>query len=598
MPDQRYDAGRQTLGALLATTSPKIAVPEWQRSYSWTSDEIEAFWLDLLAFDSAYPGNNIVGEEYFLGSTVLVTGGYTNLLLDGQQRLATTTILLSVLRDARRAYNADAATRLQTKYIADFDDATSTTVPVVTLNLYDQEYFRAEMQDEILQGQSRPRPALRSHRLIQKARDYYKERVEEEQSAAGGGKAGFARNLRLSQVLCDHMSVVAVTSTDEDNASAVFETLNDRGIGLSTPDLLRNLLLRRAKSDDERKRIVTAWQTILGIEDEASVDEFLRHYWVSQRGDVKQRKLYREIKDTILGENLGSLQLSLDLAEAAPVYRDITRARESDPDLQRLLSGIRALGAKVLYPALLSGYASIGDDDSKDGLRNLASALTTLYVRYSVVGGRESTTLETTVFGAAAALRGDRDFDAAVARLQALAPDATEFVGRFKRVTVSRIATARYLLREIEHAKRKTSEVSVEGTDRVHVEHIYPQTPEAGSKWPNHAQMINRIGNHTLLGKRLNTSIRNSDFATKKEKGYESSDILITKGLLTVGHWDSAAISERQDELSNWVFDIWKFPGEEPPPAPEPLDAPDGRTSGAAPDDIELPLDDLPEVPE
>jgi hypothetical protein len=89
----------------------------------------------------------------------------------------------------------------------------------------------------------------------------------------------------------------------------VFETLNDRGIGLSTPDLLRNLLLRRAPDEDTRKRIVAAWQTVLAINEEASVDEFIRHYWVSHRGDVKARKLYREIKDKVINENIESLAL-------------------------------------------------------------------------------------------------------------------------------------------------------------------------------------------------------------------------------------------------------------------------------------------------
>lgn len=146
MPEQRYEAGRQTIGALLSTTSPRIEVPEWQRSYSWTTEEIDAFWQDLIAFDSQYPDENIVGEEYFLGSIVLVTGGATNLLLDGQQRLATATILLSVLRDARRDYRGDAAARLQSKYISDFDDGTGTTSYVLTLNLYDREFFRSEIR--------------------------------------------------------------------------------------------------------------------------------------------------------------------------------------------------------------------------------------------------------------------------------------------------------------------------------------------------------------------------------------------------------------------------------------------------------------------
>jgi uncharacterized protein DUF262/uncharacterized protein DUF1524 len=597
MPDQRYEAGRQTIGGLLSTTSPRIEVPEWQRSYSWTTEEIESFWQDLIAFDARYPGNNIIGEEYFLGSIVLVTGGPTNLLLDGQQRLATATILLSVLRDARRQYSADAATRLQNKYISDHDDATNTTTHVLTLNVYDRDFFRSEVQDEQQTPPVRMTPTLRSHGLIRKAREYFTDRMGQESTSVGGGEAAFRRNLRIGKVLYDHMSVVAVSSTDEDNAASAFETLNDRGIGLSTPDLLRNLLLRRAPDDTTRNRIVTAWQAVLAIHEEASVEELLRHYWVSHRGDVKSRKLYREIKQTVTAENIDSLTLSIDLAETAPIYRDIVRAREDDPDLRRLLQGIRALGAKALYPALLAGYAVAPGDAGKEKLRLLASALTTMFVRYNVIGGRETTVMESTVYEAAASLRKTGDFNVAVAALSALAPDAEDFVTRFQRANVSRIATARYLLVEIEYAKRRTQEVAIEGTDRVHVEHIYPQTP-SGPRWPNHPQVINRLGNLTLLGKRINISIQNADFPTKKKDGYADSDVLITKELLALDTWDTSAIDERQRELSKWVFDIWKFPNESPPAeaANPAVNTGAAEADEAAGNESAL-VDQLPEVP-
>src|SRR6266542_736936 len=593
MPEQRYEAGRQTIGTLLATTSPRIEVPEWQRSYSWTTEEIEAFWQDLTAFDVQYPDDNIIGEEYFLGSIVLVTGGATNLLLDGQQRLATAKILLSVLRHARRDYSGDAAARLQNKYISGFDDATGTTTHVLTLNVYDRDFFRAEIQDEPKDPPVRPKPTLKSHGLIRKARDYFAERVAEESTTLGGGKAAFQRNLRISRILCDHMSVVAVSSTDEDNAAAVFETLNDRGIGLSTPDLLRNLLLRRAPDEDTRNRVVAAWEAVLAINsDEVSVEEFLRHYWVSHRGDVRTRKLYREIKDTIERENIRSLQLSLDLAETAPLYRDIVRAREDDPELRRQLEAIRTLAAKALYPALLAGYAVAGDDEQgKKKLLVLASALVTMFVRYNVIGGRETTVMESTVYSTAAELRKSKDFDAAVAALAALAPDAADFVARFQTRSVGRIATARYLLREIEHAKRKTQEVEISGTARDHVENVYPQTPD-GTRWPNQAALFNRLGNLTLLGKRLNTSIKNADFATKKEKGYAGSDILMTRELLALKAWNSDAIDERQRELSRWVFAIWHFPGETAPAYSSTfIEKPSAEEDEAAV------LEQLPEVP-
>lgn len=574
-------------------------MPDWQRSYSWTTEEIDAFWSDLTAFDTRYPGDNIIGEEYFLGSIVLVTGGATNLLLDGQQRLATATILLSVLRDGRRRYSGNAATRLQNKYISEFDDATNTTTHVLTLNVYDRDFFRSEIQDETQNPSVQVTPTLKSHGLIRKARQHFVDRVYEMSEQLGGGEAAFRWNLRLGRVLCDHMSVVAVSSTDEDNAAEVFETLNDRGIGLSTPDLLRNLVLRRAPNDRTRDSIVAAWQTVLAINEETSVDEYLRHYWVSQRGDVKARKLYREIKYTLVNEKIESLLLSRDLAETAPIYRDIVRAREEDPELRRQLEAIRVLGAKALYPALLSGYSVAEGDAGKKELRLLANALTTMFVRYNVIGGRETTVMETTVYEATAKLRQTKDFEATVAALAELAPDSNEFVVNFKRASISRTATARYLLSEIEHAKRRTQEVAVEGTDRVHVEHIYPLTP-VGQKWPNHAAIINRLGNLTLLRRRLNTSIKNADFATKKRDGYSGTDILMTKELLMREVWDTAAINERQRELSKWVFDIWKFPGETPPSEEaEPVSpaAPSENASDAASQTEMQAPDRLPEVP-
>lgn len=187
MPEQRYDAARQTIGSLLSTTSPRIAVPDWQRSYAWDTPQIEIFWQDLIAYSEQYPEANILGEEYFLGSIVIVTGGETNLLLDGQQRLATATILLSALRDARRAYSNDAAIRLQSKYISDFDDASGVTTHVLTLNVYDRDFFRSEIQD-LPRPDPAPRPELKSHGLIRKAREYFDARISEATVSHGAGE--------------------------------------------------------------------------------------------------------------------------------------------------------------------------------------------------------------------------------------------------------------------------------------------------------------------------------------------------------------------------------------------------------------------------
>src|SRR6266576_3543848 len=89
-----FQPDKRTLGQILSNTSPPIRVPDYQRDYSWDKDQIEEFWNDLIEF-SGTSLEGLVGREYFLGASVLVNNGTFHLLLDGQQRLATATILLA-----------------------------------------------------------------------------------------------------------------------------------------------------------------------------------------------------------------------------------------------------------------------------------------------------------------------------------------------------------------------------------------------------------------------------------------------------------------------------------------------------------------------
>ncbi len=550
----QYNSDKKTLGELLSLTSPTILVPEWQRNYSWDSTHVETFWQDINKFSDSYPSTNIAREEYFLGSIVLVNNPEGNLLLDGQQRLATSTILLSVIRDMLVLFSQDASTRTQAKWIKDTDDATQTDSYKLTLNRFDQTFFKSEVQD-MQSSSGRPTPEMRSHTLIAGARDFFRARFDEKYDELHGGKAAYDWALRIRQVLTDHMSVVVVSSTDEDNAAAVFETLNDRGIGLSTPDLLRNLILRRSTTGSQ-ERIIEYWQSIYDIEEVSGrVDEFLRHYWLSKRGDVKTRSLYREMKSIIETENIDSLELSKEMAEAANLYKDIVNESHDDADIRRSLKSINELGAKSLYPVILSCLAVVENIGEQQQLLN---ALVIFYVRHSVIGNKESTVLERVVYDIAQKLREAKDVASAIAALVTASPSDGEFTEQFARTTIRRVTSARYILKEIEHYKRITGEVGVETPDRVHIEHIYPQTPPEDRRWENHEKYVGRLGNLTLLARRLNESLKNADFAIKKEK-YSESDLLITKELLVLESWDPAAIDRRQEELSQLAANIWKY---------------------------------------
>jgi uncharacterized protein with ParB-like and HNH nuclease domain len=553
MPNQ-YRPEKKTIGELLSVTNPPILVPDWQRNYSWNSSHAEIFWQDLVEFEQKYSGDNIIDKEYFLGSIVIVDNNVSQLLLDGQQRLATAAILLSTLRAYLALFDNNAATRITSKYLADIDDASGKTIFKITLNHYDREFY----QREILEPHTdkiKITPKIKSHYLISEVKAVFEKHFKIKYESIGNPKTFHTWALRILKVLTNHISVVAVISTDEDNAAAVFETLNDRGIGLSTPDLLRNYLLRKAKPED-REEIINLWSVVYDLNDDVNVEVFLRHYWVSRAGDVKTRSLYREIKEYLVNSEESSLKFSRDLSDAAEAYRQIVTAQVDDEAANKLLRDIRDLGANMAYPMLLSAYKN--KNESYDSFKEILNAIMILWMRYSVIAQLENSKLETLLYSLAKDFRITDDNQPALERMKVLSPNDEIFESRFKIVSITRKDTVRYILREIELHLRPTEEVILNNNNKVHIEHIYPQTPQEGAKWKDHNNLINRLGNLTLLDFKINTKLKNCGFEIKKVE-YAGSDLYLTKQLCKLDKWNETELAIRQTNLAKYALSIWNW---------------------------------------
>lgn len=545
-----YEADEQTIASLLGSASPPLRVPAWQRSYSWDTKEVSAFWEDLVNFSEMNPGNTLKRTEYFLGSIVLVERTGYDEILDGQQRLATATIMLAALRDVVRPEDEVAASQIDSDFISQNDIKSQNTRYALQLNNYDKEFFRNTIQKRTTKP---PEAKLASHKKIAKAYKYLRDEVQARFDEKGAGRSGYDEIIRLYEVLTDYVSVVAVRSKDPDNAAAVFETLNDRGIGLSTPDLLRNYLLMRARTNNDRDQIVALWEDVLGLTgDSVNVEAFIRHYWVSHHGDVKSRGLYRVIKDSIRKTRANSVRFSQQLSDSASEYAALVRCQAKDRNLQLALEGVQALNAGVLLPALLSCRETAGEITQA----KLAAALVATYVRHTLIGGLADTSLESLVFEIAKNLRKDKDAAGSISRLREFAPSDSEFRASFAVAEVPRAKSARYLLTAIEHRIRRTGELKVEDERMTHVEHIYPQNPKRADRWIKHEVLVNRLGNQTLLASALNTSIKNARFS-KKTPAYGKSDIKITKALAKKKKWDEDTIDERQKWLAKYAPKIW-----------------------------------------
>jgi hypothetical protein len=533
----------------------------WENSHSRRSSfrglrqeeqQISEFWNDLDNFAELYPGTNINGKEYFLGAAVFVNNETYHLILDGQQRLATATILLAAIRDKIREYKSDAASQIHGSFISFQDHLTGEHLPKLQLNEFDRAFFRDSIQSV---PQVTAIPSKKSHKLILNAYGYLAGRIKEGWDARGGGENAFKWAARISKTLTDHVSLVTVVSTDEDNAASIFETLNDRGIGLSAADLLRSWLLHHSPAA-QRQEIIECWSDVF---DSAGIGEgakaLIRYSWVSRYGDVKDRSIYKVISRKLTEAHISPVEFSRQLRHDALFYKRVREGDTADIKQRDVWLALSTARAQSGYALLLSAHRSLSEESQK----RVSAALFSLIVRHNIICDKDRAKFESTSFAAAKVLSDGGSEQDALTILRSLSPSDDEVRQSFSILTFGRSQSsiAQIILREIEYLLRKTEELMIATPDRVHLEHIYPQRPAAAERFPNHDEYVGRIGNLTLLDRRLNQEAQNSVFAVKKEQFYTLSELYLTRELLEHDVWAQDEIDQRQKRLCELAIQVW-----------------------------------------
>jgi hypothetical protein len=547
-----FQPEKRTLGQILSSTSPPIRVPDYQRDFSWKEEQIRDFWTDLTGFDGNDPHAKLTGKEYFLGAAVLVNNGTYHLLLDGQQRLATATILLAALRDKIKEYNANAAKQIHDQYITFEDQLTGERVFKIELNLFDRRFFRDYIQS--LPRVEETRPEKNSHHLICKAYSYFQERIAEGWEAAGGGEKGFRWAAHITTTLREHLVLVTVTSNNERSASAIFSTLNDRGIGLSTVDLIRTYVLQNTP-DTQREEILQCWDEIFNAcGTTIGAETLIRMSWVAQYGDVKARALYRIVSEALPGK-VSALDYSRRLRGDAIFYRQYRDGDTDDSELQEYWLAFRTLNFNAGFPVLLAASRRYTSDEQK----KLAQALICLVVRHNIVCSLDRAKTESLAYSTAKKLSDGSALATVLEDIRNVSPAKEQFDQSFAKLSFSKAehGIARYMLRALEARLAATGEVTVAGPDRVHIEHIYPQSPREGERWTDHDRYVTRFGNLTLLGRRLNEQIKNAGFGDKKQQAYQATRLAITEALLTYEAWSPEMVVKRQSDLCQLAEQVW-----------------------------------------
>lgn len=560
------------LGIAELIKSRSLAVPLYQRSYSWVTEakrssgsstadvkfQVVEFWSDLI---SSFSNQN----SYFLGTIVLAQGPRQRLMIiDGQQRLATTSLLLAAIRNRCRAGGEmRSAESTQHTFLATYNKAEKRDQPKLILNTDDNHFYEKHVVEvQVVE------PDGHSQRLVKSAYDYLQQRIDE--FAAANGSNWEPKLTELEEWLTSGVKVVVITVPTEADAFLIFETLNDRGADLTIADLLKNYLFSQA-GDARLNEVQENWVRILsnlGLKEVGNQEftTFARHLLSSQYGLVRERELYGKLK-SVVSNSAAAVEFSGKLQQTSKLYYALSH---SDSDFWSDYPTKLASAAEVISDLQIVQYRPLIlaalEVFSKDEAQRFMTTLVSWSVRMLSQGGLGGGFAEMTFCGSAVAIRKGEITTTAELLLKSkigeLVPSDDVFVSNFKEWTPTP-RVSRYLLRALELTQRGELEPELVvnmDVDVVNLEHILPKNAKA-AEWPAFAaesrkMFVDRLGNHVLLQKTPNWRIGNKPWSVKQPI-LAGSALHLTSETANTADWNETAIISRQDQLAKLALKCW-----------------------------------------
>jgi hypothetical protein len=542
-------------------------VPMFQRDYSWTEQEWDDLWQDITAMQE--PG----GEQgHYMGYLVLQSGDERNYdIIDGQQRMTTLSlIVLAVLRNLRRLVelkidpddNKRREEELRKTYIGYLDPVTLIPKSKLSLNRHNDQFY----QNYLVPLEKLPRRNLKSsEHLLRKGFEWFEDRVR---NRYGEDRSG-AELARFVDAVSDRLFFTVISVTDELNAFKVFETLNARGVRLSSTDLLKNFLFSVVHGagghEHEIRTLEERWEAIVGKLGSESVPDFLRVFWNSQNSLTRHSELFKTIRMSIKSKT-DVFSILREMDRDADIYAALGDAVDPiwNSDQRKHVKELVMFNIRQPYALLLAARRSLTDGEFTRVLR----ACAIISLRYNVIGNL-ATNEQERVYNAVAEkiakhqLAGASDI---IRALRQVYPTDEQFRGAFSekqiRTTSARNRqVARYILFEIE--KHVANQAFDYTSDKYTIEHILPEHPD--ENWTAFTdeqvdRFVYRIGNLTPLDATKNRDIGNKSYEEKKDT-YQLSGFEITRKIeFENQEWTPERISSRQQWLASQATAIWRLP--------------------------------------
>lgn len=529
----------------------QYVVPLFQRPYSWDKKEWDVLWEDLVWLcENEEPSSHFIGSIVTM-PTVSVPEGVTKyLLIDGQQRLTTIFILLTLLRDVAKSNdNHELAQEIeQTMLVNPFKKG------VDYLKLLPTQIDRYVFQN-LLQGQN----SITDGRILQ-CYKFFERKLRQ----------NTVEIIALNKVVTTRLSVVSIVLDFDDNPHLVFESLNAKGRPLTQSDLIRNYFFMRIHVNEQEITHTKYWepmQIALG----ENLTECIRHYLMRNGSIVKQGDVYFTLKDRI-GQS-DALTALKDIATFAGYYEKFVEPeKEQDLQLGYALKRINRLEVTTAYPFLLNCYHDYTQGHiTGNELFRIFQVIENYIIRRFVcnIPTNQLNKIFPSLYQQAQLKNPSSLVDGICSVLQTRGyPKDNEFC---MRLTDSKLYGARerqtktkLILESLETTYQHKEQVNF---DNLTIEHIMPQTPtlwwqnHLGDDWlVDHELYLHTIGNLTLTA--YNAELSNDPFPQKKLH-FAKSHLELNKAFQDISVWNRESIEARSKILADLALTVWPYFGEE-----------------------------------
>jgi hypothetical protein len=544
----------QTLGQILYSPSQYV-IPVFQRNYRWETSQWAKLWNSLVEIQSPDKrGNHFMGFLVFVPGLAQPGQHTTFHLIDGQQRLTTSSILLVAIRNIARQFDhAELADEIHQYYL------------VHPLKKGEQHYRLLPKERDhdsylaAVTGQGEPTGRMAD------ALEYFEEQVSN--LAADSPE-------RLRQVfdtVCQRLEFMCAT-LEAENAYNIFKSLNSTGVPLGPSDLIRNFVFMHVPPDEQDEFDRTLWGPLEdrfarpdGMLDEDLFSKFFRDYLMSGGRYVAPKDTFSSFEARYEATGFSPMELARTLTASVRHYSVISgQVLDESEHVIQALSGLNLLESSTTYPLLLALFEKRASGAiNSDQLTKAIEMLRGFIMRRFICG--ESSRGYGQMFVRALAKEEGNPISALETYLLERGwPDDRQFEEAFVEFPLYLRGYTREVLETLE---RKRGHKEPADLDAAQVEHVMPQTlsdawVEALGSQANsiHTDWLHRPGNLTLSA--YNQELWNHPFAIKRER-YAQSNIVLTRELSAYQQWTETEIRRRGENLAKEASQIWIGPKEQ-----------------------------------